>query len=327
MKQKNMRLAGILACLLALSCAGCGVQGGLPDGSAAGEPQQSAGETSAAGAAQEAGKNGAVPQASNGYLVSQEMGRQVDIDLDGDGTADTLQVSVRQVERGEGENTWTESVLDSIVIHGKEQAATGAENPLEAYRVYLESPDRDHYFITDLDTGDKALEIALLDYGPSDDPMTWYFQYRNGALKLIGSLPGFPDDEGSHRDGSGNVMAVGRLSLLQTWNATFPYTLKDGTLAEVAQSQYVPLPVPDAAVALKQKLTIYAKPDQAADTVTVEPSEEPVTVPVTDNRHWVQMRTAEGTEGWVYLKDFSTIVSDGEELSATDVFDNLVIAD
>ena len=125
MKQKNMRLAGILACLLALSCAGCGVQGGLPDGSAAGEPQQSAGETSAAGAAQEAGKNGAVPQASNGYLVSQEMGRQVDIDLDGDGTADTLQVSVRQVERGEGENTWTESVLDSIVINGKEQAATG----------------------------------------------------------------------------------------------------------------------------------------------------------------------------------------------------------
>lgn len=61
MKQKNMRLAGILACLLALSCAGCGVQGGLPDGSAAGEPQQSAGETSAAGAAQEAGKNGRRP--------------------------------------------------------------------------------------------------------------------------------------------------------------------------------------------------------------------------------------------------------------------------
>ncbi len=49
-----------------------------------------------------------------------------------------------------------------------------------------------------------------------------------------------------------------------------------------------------------------------------------MTFPVTDNRHWVQMRRQRGPKV-AYLKDFSTIVSDGEELSATDVFNNLVI--
>ena len=218
---KNMRLAGILACLLALSCAGCGVQGGLPDGSAAGEPQQSAGETSTPERPRRR-ENGAVPKRPTATWCPRRWGGRWTLIW----TAMEQPIPCRSPsdrwsggkERTPGPSLcWT-----ALLSMEKSRRRPARKNPLEAYQVYLESPDRDHYFITDLDTGDKALEIALLDYGPSDDPMTWYFQYRNGALKLIGSLPGFPDDEGSHRDGSGNVMAVGRLSLLQTWNATFP---------------------------------------------------------------------------------------------------------
>lgn len=59
----------------------------------------------------------------------------------------------------------------------------------------------------------------------------------------------------------------------------------------------------------------------------VEPSKELVTFPATDNEHWAQLRTADGTEGWIYLKDAPTIVSEGNEWSAMDVFDNLVLVD
>ncbi len=331
MKQKTMLTAGILAGLLALSCAGCGAQsagqGSQSNAAHTSEPQQAPEESSATGTAQKAEQDSGIPQKSNGYLVSEPMGQQVEVDLDGDGKKDTLQVSGKESKQGEGENTWTEFVLNSIVINGKEMAEPNGVDPLSAYKVYLVTPEKDHYFLTDLDTTDGALEIALLDYGPSDDPVTWYFQYKDGALKTIGSLPGFPDDKESQRDGQGNVLAVGRLSLLQTWSAPFSFELKDGALVEVPQSQYEPIQPQDATVTLKQKLTLYTNPDQTAGTLTVEPSKEAVTFPATDNEHWVQMKTKDGTEGWIYLKDCSTIVSDGKMWEATDVFDNLFIAD
>lgn len=314
MKRSTILTVGALTCLLLLSCAGCGAQNGGVGSGVTSEPEQRA-----AGTAAEAGKPGDTPQASNGYLVAEKVGADVKLDLDGDGKADTLNISVKEVEDG-----WS---FSSLTINGKEFLDTASEDPLNAYKVFLDATDRDRYFITDLDTKDKALEIALLDYGPSDDPVTWYFHYKDGTLQVIGSLPGFPDDSESSRDGSGNVMAVGRLGLLQTWNATFPYNLKEGTLEKVPQSQYIPLQDPEAAVTLKQKLTLYAKPDQKAKTVTVEPSKAMVTFPATDDKNWVQMHTSDGVEGWIYLKDFSTIVSDGQELNASDVFDNLVLAD
>lgn len=331
LKQKTMLTAGILAGLLVLSCAGCGVQsagqGSQSNAAHTSESQQTPGESSATGTAQKAEQDSGVPQKSNGYLVSEPMGQQVEVDLDGDGKKDTLQVSGKESKQGEGENTWTEFVLNSIVINGKEMAEPNGVDPLSAYKVYLATPEKDHYFLTDLDTTDGALEIALLDYGPSDDLVTWYFQYKDGALKSLGCLPGFPDDEGSQRDGQGNMQAVGRLSLLQTWSAPFSFALKDGALVEVPQNMYEPIQPQDAAVTLKQKLTLYTNPDQTAGTLTVEPSKEAVTFPATDNEHWVQMKTKDGTEGWIYLKDCSTIVSDGKTWEATDVFDNLFIAD
>ncbi len=237
---KNMRLAGILACLLALSCAGCGVQGGLPDGSAAGEPQQKRRRKPRPPGGPGGGENGAVPKRPTAAWCPRRWGGRWTLIW----TAMEQPIPCRSPS-----DRWSggrREHLDRVCAgqHCYQWKRAGGDRrgkiPWRPIRYIWKSPDRDHYFITDLDTGDKALEIALLDYGPSDDPMTWYFQYRNGALKLIGSLPGFPDDEGSHRDGSGNVMAVGPPEPAPDLERHLPYTLKDGTLAEVAQSQYVP---------------------------------------------------------------------------------------
>ena len=321
MKRMIALTAGLLSCLMILSCSGCRTQ------SSPAENGSSVVSGVTQNSTEERGKSEELPNASNDYLVAEKMNQDVTVDLDGDGKLDTLKVSIKKRDTSDGTSDWIEYVLNSIVINGNQLAEPDAENTLQAYQIYLESPDEEQYFITDLDSSDKALEIALLDYGPSDDPVTWYLHYKDGELESLGSLPGFPDDEDSQRDGNGNVMAVGRLSLLQTWCATFPYTMKNGKLAEVPQSQYIPLQDPAAVVTLKRGLTVYAKPDQKADTTQIEPSQEPVTFLATDNKHWVQIHMTDGTEGWIYCKDFSTIVSGGRELAATDVFDHLVLAD
>ena len=61
--------------------------------------------------------------------------------------------------------------------------------------VALADPVLDVFYITnileDSDGLSDGLEIAILDNGPSDDPITHFFKY-NGSLVYIGYVPGFP---------------------------------------------------------------------------------------------------------------------------------------
>ena len=63
---------------------------------------------------------------------------------------------------------------------------------------YMSCPVQDVFYITDIaqdskDFGDSndGLEIAILDEGASDDPVTHFFKY-NGELVYVGMVPGFP---------------------------------------------------------------------------------------------------------------------------------------
>ena len=326
MNRTNHILTGVLSCLLLLSCAGCGTARTV---SSAGAGVKSVAQVRQGPdvTAPEAGKPGDLPGEDNGYLVAEKIGEQVTLDLDGDGQEDELSVSVEDMAYREKDAAWTEPKLTSFVINGQEFADPDRENPLEAYDVMLITPETDRYYIADLDTTDNALEIALLDAGPSADFVTWYFHYRDGKLMPIGILPGYPEDEVSRRDGNGNVMAKGRLDLLQTWYATFSFHLREGKLEMVPQSWYIPLQDFQNVVTLKQTLTLYATPDKKAEPLTVMPSKQVVTFPSTDNDHWVQMRLQDGTEGWIYMLDPITIESDGEALMAQDVFANLNLSD
>ena len=314
-------MAGLLACLLLLCCAGCGSSGAGGSGGSTASYSKPRADTV------KAGEEGDIPLLSNGFLVAERTGKTVRMDLDGDGEEESLRVIVEKDNNADGKNSWTEPVLSSISVNGKEYAAQTADNPMEAYGICIENPNPDHYYITDLDTGDRMREIAIPDAGPSDDKVTWYFQYRNGELRYIGALPGYPDDQISKRDGNGNVMAEGRLSLLQTWYATFSFALRNGKLEEVPQSWYIPIQDFQNAVTLKRELSVFARPDRKADTVTIKPSQQTVSFPSTDNKHWVQIRLTDGTEGWIYMKDSGTILSGGEELTQTEVFENLILAD
>lgn len=319
-------LTGLLACLTLLGCAGCSgrsmsIQSSLPSHSSSTAPAETKSTPP--------GKQGDLPGTENGYLVQEPMGEEVQVDLDGDGELETLTITTKQVEQKSGDSRWKETVLSSLVIDGKEfiKKSAAESNSLNVPNVVLYTPEGEHYFLADLNASDGKLEIGLLDYGPSYDLTTTYLRYENGQLTSLGTVPGFPDQDSSILDGKGNVTTPGRLSLLQNWQAPFVYQLKGNALEKAPQSWYTPIDQPEQQVVLKKAIRLYTKPDQKAQATTAQPNQAVTAFPATDNKHWVQVQLADGTEGWFYMEDSATIVSGNQKYTEMEVFDNLNMTD
>lgn len=319
-------LTGLLACLTLLGCAGCSgrsmsIQSSLPSHSSSTAPAETKSTSP--------GKQGDLPGTENGYLVQEPMGEEVQVDLDGDGELETLTITTKQVEQKSGDSRWKETVLSSLVIDGKEfiKKSAAESNSLNVPNVVLYTPEGEHYFLADLNASDGKLEIGLLDYGPSYDLTTTYLRYENGQLTSLGTVPGFPNQDSSILDGKGNVTTPGRLSLLQNWQAPFVYQLKGNALEKAPQSWYTPIDQPEQQVVLKKAIRLYTKPDQKAQATTAQPNQAVTAFPATDNKHWVQVQLADGTEGWFYMEDSATIVSGNQKYTEMEVFDNLNMTD
>lgn len=319
-------LAGLLACLTLLGCAGCGGQSMSIQSSM---PPHSSAAPSTETKANQPGQKGDLPGAENGYLVQEPMGEEIQVDLDGDGKLETLTIATKQVQRKGSGSQWKETVLSRFAINGKEfiKKSDQEENSLNVPNVVLYTPERKHYFLADLNTGDRKLEIGLLDYGPSYDLTTTYLRYENGQLTCLGTVPGFPDQDSSILDGKGNVTTPGRLSLLQNWQAPFVYQLKGSVLEKAPQAWYTPIEQPEQQVVLKKPLKLYDQPDQNSKVISAQPNQAVTAFPATDNRHWVQVQLADGTEGWFYMEDSATILSGDQKYTEMEVFDNLNMTD
>ena len=319
-------LTGLLACLTLLGSAGCSgrsmsVQSSLP--------LHSSTTTTPETSSTLPGKQGDLPGAENGYLVQEPMGEEVQVDLDGDGELETVTIATKQIEQKNGDSRWKETVLSSVQISGKEflKKSDLEGTSLNVPNVVLYTPESKHYFLADLNASDGKLELALLDYGPSYDLTTTYLRYENGQLTSLGTVPGFPDQDSSILDGKGNVTTPGRLNLLQNWQAPFVYQLKGNALEKAPQSWYTPIDQPEQQVVLKKAIRLYSKPDRNAQATTAQPNQAVTAFPATDNKHWVQMQLADGTEGWFYMEDGATIVSGDQKYTEMEAFDNLNMTD
>lgn len=324
MKRTKQALAGGLVCLMLLGSAGCGSQL-APVQSSVGSAttSQPASET------KEPGSKGALPGVENGYLVKEPMGEEIRVDLDGDGKRETLYINTKQVQRkGSGEQ-WTETALATFTVNGKEFIKENDQEngSLNVPNVVLYTPESEHYFLADLDAGDGTIEIGLLDYGPSYDLTTTYLRYEDGQLMSLGTVSGFPDQDTSVLDGKGNLTTPGRLALLQNWQAPFVYQLKGSRLEQAPQTWYTPIAQPEQQVLLKKGIWLYVEPNQNAKTIYACPDQAVRSFPSTDNKHWIQVKLADGTEGWFYMEDGSTILSNGQRYTEMEVFDNLNMSD
>lgn len=245
-------------------------------------------------------------------------GNEAAADLDGDGTAETVTVTLADVDA---------TNLTSFQVNGQEYADT----VLNDLGVYVVLGDLDHYYITDLDTSDGKLEIAVLDYGPSEDPETYFFRYDGGALTYIGSISDRVCQPEVVLTGDGTVSGRGRFQLLQTWFGQFTWRLNDAGALEVVPQVYT-FPAEfggsEQPVTQIEDLTLYQDMDLASGTEAAPAADCEVVFTATDNEHWVQLTRADGLSGWFYLEEFDRI-QDPErgELFAEEVFDGLCMAD
>lgn len=274
------------------------------------------------------GNNPAEPDDSNipdnAVVIDEESQMPVHIpagkvaaaDLDGDGEKEIISFSISPA----GETSM--AAVNSFDIDGEEYKDTADLSILGA----MESPWMEGFYIVDIDKDDNMLEIGILDQGPSDDPVTYFFRYNKTKVYSVGEVPDFPKSATCSFAGDGSITARLRLEVLQTWWAPATWRLNERDYLQIEnEDTLVPYDDLNKSVLLTD-LPLYTTKDQGSQT-TVAASGSHVTFLETDNRHWLKLETEDGISGWVYLNDYSTIQVNGEERQTTEIFQNLSFAD
>ncbi|MBR0576801.1 hypothetical protein KCG48_10700 [Proteiniclasticum sp. BAD-10] len=185
--------------------------------------------------------------------------------------------------------------------------------------------------IVDLDKTDRYREIAVSEYGESEDPATTFIRYDGTVLEVIGTIPGFygkryvngNPTEGLGKvsvDGSGIVKTLKTSFFLMTWNYEAEYQLEDGqSLTEIKKDLY-PM---NHQVTMLTDLTLKKSRTDSTDGITLKKGDV-VTLKECDNAKWVSVMNTAGEIGWFALDEKDTIIGTGK--TASEVFDGLFIA-
>lgn len=132
-------------------------------------------------------------KAEHPYPKEYMAGNMVEEDLDGDGRPEQLQYIFEELEY----HTYT----GRIIINGQEFIVEDYQD------VWLDNP-RLTFYVTDILPQYKGLEIAIMDNGPSEDPVTYFFTYKDGVLTNIGGVGGYPFKKECGYNGFANKGAV-----------------------------------------------------------------------------------------------------------------------
>lgn len=272
--------------------------------------------------------------ASNTYIYPVPYGTSVDADLDGDGTKDNIcySINIPESETQEGEDGEVYEVQGgeptcSLTINGTD--FTDVLNKEETF--YVASPES-HYYLVDLDSSDNYVEIALVDHGYSDDPLTIFLRYDKGQLTCLGTIEEPLDSETCTLYGDGTLSAMARSSMLETISFLYKYQVKDGKLQVVPQEWYTidndSRTEEYRKHSILRDVKVYTENNIASDTKTLTKKDGAVTFVASDNTEWVKLQTEDGSIYYLHMEkdSFTGIDSAGESIDATEVFDNLILA-
>jgi len=189
--------------------------------------------------------------------------------------------------------------------------------------VTMVTPVEDVFYVTDIAYYDNKLEIAVLDYGPSADMATHFFQY-DGQLHYVGAVSGFPfEDYGNNFfdgfTGQNSVIGTTQVDLIESafvytyyWYNTNERTLQQ---MESISSKYTWYDAHE----LYEDIPIYFKPNEKSPMLTLKAGEEVYFIE-TDCKEWILVRGANGVEGYIHVKD-GQVLNIG--LPAEEVFSEL----
>lgn len=180
--------------------------------------------------------------------------------------------------------------------------------------IYMVSPVTDVFYVTNLndisgnvtEDGD-GLEIAVLDDGPGNDPVTHFFKY-DGTLHYMGEVSGFPFKEQNNGwngfTNESGVFGTVRSDLIETaylrgywWydssNMKLIYTDLGGCDYEYGYLK---------SHELLMDIPLYTSMDTSADTVLLTKQEE-IYFLQSDMESWILVRGKDGTEGYIFIED------------------------
>lgn len=248
------------------------------------------------------------------YPKKGRIGKLTRVDLNGDGKQEQLCVKMNYKEKGN-----KESHNIAIQINGKEYR-------VESDTLSFAMPEEKYFYITDISSTEPGLEIALLDYGASNDYVTHFFSFDKKDMNYLGSVSGFPFREFSELDGfleDGCITGTLRTDLIHTCfsYATWHYNLEKKTIALQEAGNYTM--VPEGAHELYVDLPVYYGMSEESGTFTLS-SQKKVYFIETDGIEWIKVKGKDGKAGYIKVKD-SIIMNNGME--ATQVFGNLGFCD
>ncbi|MGN0430877.1 MAG: YARHG domain-containing protein [Lachnospiraceae bacterium] len=165
--------------------------------------------------------------------------------------------------------------------------------------------EEEYFYITDISPYFPGLEIAIADYGPSEDLVTYFFTY-NGELQYIGSVGGHPMEQLNYFNGFEDGRIIGRIrtDILGTTYGygSWWYDYEQGEL--VFQETGIYYLEPWYSHELLVDLPVYLSNSEEAATVVMEAGQT-VYQMQTDGREWVKLRDESGLEGWVHINNYS----------------------
>lgn len=240
-------------------------------------------------------------------------------DLDGSGTKSTVEIQTVLNEYGDGDIT--------VIVNDQSFTLETCFSVAESYATVQ---------ISDQAGGVYTL-IMPYEYGPSDDPITYMFMYREGVLHNLGSVPAAL--ESIAFDENGAFSATIRARLLGTWYRQVDYIIAsafywDETSGQTVE-EYLVTEVPRDVYPMGQIVTLKKKLPVLASRYDTEPSKtllagEKAIISATDDCRWLYIVDAElGEGGWVKMQgEYSAMLQIGEGWAEEyEVFDGLVYAD
>lgn len=235
-------------------------------------------------------------------------------DLNGDGKTDEISYRIMDQENGE--------TLCMITVNG--ETYTANELAGSQSEGIMTNPTADCFFISDILENDGLLEIAVIDEGPSEDLVTYFFQY-DGTLSCIGLVFGIPfsDRNGGLNgfNGVGNIAGEARVDLIETAYLQDNWWYDGSRILDLDIRWHDFLPS-DSHI-LYEDLPVYCEWDETSATAVI-PAQEEVFFLGTDMERWILVKGKDGSQGYM-------IVEDGKiaELNkpADDVFSGLYFFD
>ena len=217
--------------------------------------------------------------------VWTEMGTSFSYDLDGDGTKDQISLAWSTGQfSNEPENFW-------ITVNGINSKAIHCSSLEKTIRI--------------LNLDGKNLYLVVYDYGPSDDPLCTFFQYRNGSVVTAGQIDCYPGGM-TVNDGVINATRVCKIF------STFSYNIKwkadgNGDLSTVPEDWYSceNTHTQNLNNEALQSFPVYAAPAAGIPSGYMDP--QPIMITATDGENWVYLKGQYyDQEGWFNCGDYSS---------------------